>query len=279
VTNDTGFDCNTQFQVLFGGNAHLKPQESEQTSFGAVWDPFEGASLSVDWFKFDIKETIVNGISPATILNDAASLAQYSSQVQRGPVDPNFPNLPGRISNIFQTYVNLGNQHIQGLDVNARYRTPVSSYGRLTFNISGTYYILYDQQQQDGTYAGFVSSELGNAVPGVIPRWKHYATVTWDSGPWAATVANTYQSSYTDQQSDLDGNERTVGSLSLWDLQGTYTGFKNWTLTLGVKNVFDINPPVSNQQTTFQVGFDPSYYDPRARFVYASVKYSFPTNK
>ncbi|HEV8500217.1 MAG TPA: hypothetical protein VGR63_01475, partial [Casimicrobiaceae bacterium] len=45
--------------------------------------------------------------------------------------------------------------------------------------------------------------------------------------------------------------------------------------TLGVKNLFDTNPPLSNQQNTFQLGFDPSYYDPRARFVYGSVKYSF----
>ena len=37
-------------------------------------------------------------------------------------------------------------------------------------------------------------------VTGVIPRWKSYAAVTWDSGPWSATLANTYQSSYRDWQ-------------------------------------------------------------------------------
>jgi len=58
-------------------------------------------------------------------------------------------------------------------------------------------------------------------------------------------------------------------------LQGTYTGFKNWKLTLGVKNLFDKNPPLSNQQYTFQSGYDPSYYDARARFLYGSVTYSF----
>jgi iron complex outermembrane receptor protein len=112
-------------------------------------------------------------------------------------------------------------------------------------------------------------------VTGIIPRWKHYASVTWDQGPWEASLANTYQTSYTDYQVDYNGNLRTVGSMSLWDLQGKYKGFKNLELTLGVKNLFDTNPPVSNQQNTFQLGFDPSYYDPRARFVYGSVKYSF----
>ena len=51
---------------------------------------------------------------------------------------------------------------------------------------------------------------------------------------------------------------------------GTYTGFKNWKLTLGVKNLFDTDPPFTNQQNTFQLGYDPTYYDARARFVYGS---------
>jgi iron complex outermembrane receptor protein len=63
--------------------------------------------------------------------------------------------------------------------------------------------------------------------------------------------------------------------MSIWDLQGSYTGFKNWKLALGVKNMFDTNPPRSNQQGTFVVGFDPTYYDPRGRFVYGAVTYTF----
>jgi iron complex outermembrane receptor protein len=120
-----------------------------------------------------------------------------------------------------------------------------------------------------------VGTALGTVTTGVIPRWKHYASLAWERGPWSATLANTYQTSYTDQNPDLNGDPRTVGSLSLWDLQGTYAGFKDWRLTLGVKNLFDRNPPVSNQLTSFIAGFDPSYYDPRARFVYASVTYKF----
>ncbi len=58
-------------------------------------------------------------------------------------------------------------------------------------------------------------------------------------------------------------------------MYASYTGFKNWKLTLGVQNLFDKDPPFTNQQTTFQVGYDPTYYDARARFVYGSVTYSF----
>jgi len=272
VTGADGVDCNAQFSVLLGGNANLKPEESEQTSLGVVVEPIPGGTFSVDWFKINLKQAIVPGISPAAILGD---LAQFGNLVTRAVPDPNFPDLPGRITQIDQSFLNLGAMRLQGFDIEGRYRTPAQSWGRLTFNLSGTYYLRYDVQNTDGSYRGIVGTALATVTTGVIPRWKHYGSLTWDRGPWSATLAQTYQTSYTDQNPDLDGNPRTVGSLSLWDLQASYTGFRNWRLTLGVKNLFDRDPPVSNQLTSFISGFDPSYYDPRARFVYGSVSYRF----
>jgi iron complex outermembrane receptor protein len=272
VTNDTGLDCSTQFGVLFGGNANLKPEEAEQATFGIVIEPIPNASFSVDYFKINLKNAIVNGISPLTVLTN---LDQFSSLVTRGPADPNFPGLPGRITQINQLFINLGALRIQGLDIEGRYRAPAQTWGRLSLSLAGTYYLRYDAQNPDGSYTGAVGTALGTVVTGVIPRWKHYASMTWDQGPWSATLAQTFQGSYTDQGTDLDGNPRTVGSLSLWDLQGSYTGLRNVKLTLGVKNLFDRDPPKSNQASTFILGFDPSYYDPRGRFVYASVTYTF----
>jgi hypothetical protein len=54
---------------------------------------------------------------------------------------------------------------------------------------------------------------------------------------------------------------------------GSYTAFKN--LTLGVKKVFDTNPPQTNQNLTFHGGYDPNYYDARALFVYGTLRYAF----
>jgi len=264
ITHDETFDCNAQFNVLFGGNPNLKPERSEQTTAGVVFEPIPNVSFSVDWFKINLVDAITNGISPITILND---LGQFGSLVTR--------DATGHISSILQTYINLGTVKIEGIDLEGHYRTPTTSWGRISLDGSGTYYTKYDNQQSDGSYTSQVGTAYQQVVTGITPRWKQYVSATWDLGPWSATIANTYQTSYTDQQTDLDGNLRTVGSLSLWDLQGSYTGFKNLKLTLGVKNLFDENPPVSNQQSTFIVGFDPSYYDPRARFVYGQVSYRF----
>ena len=264
ITHDQTFDCNAQFNVLFGGNPNLKPEKSEQTSAGVVFEPIPNVSISADWFKITLTDAITNGISPITVLGD---LGQFGSLVTR--------DATGHITSILQTYINLGTVKIEGIDLEGHYRTPTTSWGRVSLDASGTYYTKYDNQQNDGSYVSQIGTAYQQVVTGITPRWKQYVSATWDLGPWSATIANTYQTSYIDQQTDLDGNLRKVGSLSLWDLQGSYTGFKNLKLTLGVKNLFDTNPPATNQQSTFIVGFDPSYYDPRARFVYGEVTYRF----
>ncbi|MGC1819367.1 MAG: TonB-dependent receptor, partial [Casimicrobiaceae bacterium] len=271
VTGLVGVDCKTQFPVTFGGNPNLKPQRSEQASAGVVFEPVPGGSISVDYFKLNVSDFIIDGISSDTVLADPA---KYGYLITRGPVQPAFPNLPGPITNIDSFQINLGGVRMQGLDLDLRYRAPEQSWGRLTFEIQGTYFLRYDTSNPDGTWSGGVGTAYQAANIGIIPRWKHYATLTWDRGPWSTTLAQTFQDSYTDVGSYYVPH-RTVGTMSLWDLNTTYSGFKNTKITVGVKNLFDTNPPASNQSKVFINGFDPSYYDPLARFVYASVNYKF----
>lgn len=272
VTQNIGLDCDTQFTIITGGNAALRPEKSEQATAGVLFEPNNRWSFAADYFKIRLNGAITNGIPYTTILGD---LAQYGNLVTRGPADPAFPNLPGRIQSILGTYINLGNIHIQGVDLEAHYKAPAQSWGKLRFDISGTYYTRYDAQQTDGSYLGAVSNNFGAVVSGTIPRWRHYASVTWENGPWSATLANQHQSAYRDVGLDANDNFRTVSAMSLWDVQGSYSGWKNLVFTVGAKNLLDTNPPLTNQQTTFQAGYDPSYYDARARFVYASVKVKF----
>ena len=271
VTGDT-IDCLNQFNVVFGGNSALKPQKANQWQVGFVLEPVKEFSLGVDYFDIDVKDLFSNGPSPDTILSD---LGRYGSLVTRGPVQPAFPNIPGPIVSIDQRFINLGEVRIKGFDIDARASLPPTAFGRFDLTFNGTYYQTYDVQQTDGTFAGFVANQLGSPVTGVQPRWKHYATGTWTYGPWSTTLGHSYTTSYVDVQTDAEDNPRRVGSMSLWDLYGAYTGFKNWKLVLGVKNLFDTNPPFTNQQNSFQLGYDPTVYDARARFVYGSVTYTF----
>ena len=59
----------------------------------------------------------------------------------------------------------------------------------------------------------------------------------------------------------------------MWDAQLGYHVAAGWTLAVGVKNLFDRDPPFTNQGDSFQQGYDPSYADPRGRVWYARAGY------
>jgi iron complex outermembrane receptor protein len=105
--------------------------------------------------------------------------------------------------------------------------------------------------------------------------------VNWGIGHWDLTAAQNYQRSYE----DIPGNAgdlpvpRTVSAYMTHDLQASYTGLPKLRPSFGVRNVFDEDPPYTNAggSNFFQAGYDPGYADPRGRFYYATVTFSFGT--
>ena len=187
-------------------------------------------------------------------------------------MDPAFPTLPGPIQNIFEGKQNLGDLRTSGLDVDLTYRGTDTSIGRFGLNFNGTYVAEW-QQQLDGV--NYVSGVGRNAVGEAIPRWRHYLALNWNHGPWGATLAQNFSSGYIDEKLNASNNERRVGTNEIWNAQGTYSGFRNATMTLGIKNLLDRAPPFSNQSTFGQVMYDPRYADPRGRVFYARVTLAF----
>jgi iron complex outermembrane recepter protein len=218
-------------------------------------------------------------VTPAVILAD---LTKYGALVTRGPVDPAFPNLPGPITSISQTNLNLGETRLSGIDLDTRIGVPAGEIGKFTFGLTGTYFIKYDTQNLDGTFSGGVN-QVNTTTGGVIPRWKHYLSVLLERGPWNFLVAQNWQSGYWDlpgtfeDPSDPAFHQRRVGAYETYDFQLGYTGIKDMRLKFGIKNIFNRNPPYTNAggQTSFQAGYDPQYADPRGRFVYVGVAYQF----
>jgi iron complex outermembrane receptor protein len=107
--------------------------------------------------------------------------------------------------------------------------------------------------------------------------------VGWQAGPVNVSFAQRYQPGYNDlpgtfeDPSDPAFKPRRVAAYITYDAQAAWQYNKALLLTLGVRNLTDIDPPYSNAggQTAFQSGYDPTYGDPRGRFVYGRVNYKF----
>jgi cytochrome c2 len=155
--------------ILFRlGNPELKPEKSQQTTLGFVFEPVSGTSLGMDFFQIDLKNLVSNGVPIGTILSPALQ-AQYANLVTRQATCPPSQFVPGApcpITAIDQIFVNLGETKITGFDVDARYTSPTSSWGRIKATLNGTYYIKYDASQPDGSFAGFVSNNFQAVATG-----------------------------------------------------------------------------------------------------------------
>jgi iron complex outermembrane receptor protein len=267
-----------QFNELFGGNANLTPEKSEQTSFGFVVDPVKGMSIAVDYWKINVNNMVAS-MAPQYVVNQAyAGNPAYTGLVSRDAI--------GNITSIVGTNVNSGGVKTSGIDIDARWAFLKSAtYGNFNLRLNGTYTSKYDMTLQDGTVQPSVaatvdgSGNLLNAVSqsGIIFRWKDQLTLDWKFKQFGASLTNNFQSGYYDNfRFDGVGGPQHVGAFSTWDVQGSYSGVKNLTLTAGVKNLFNRKPTdVITAGNYFQTGYDPTWYDPHGQTAYVSANYKF----
>jgi iron complex outermembrane receptor protein len=260
-------DCDFgEYPTVFGGNPDLQPETSTQATAGLVWEPIAGTSIGVDAWRIE-KDNVIGALPPDSVLEHYDVYG--ASNVIRGPIDPAYPGLPGPIRAILGYNQNLGKLTTSGVDVSLRARTSATPYGRFSLSLDGTYVHTFtatlpglDPEQSAGRYG----------VYGSVPRWRHYAQLGWRYGDWSATLAQTFQSGVVDGNPNALGEQRRVGSYSLWDVQAAWLGWRNATLTLGVRNLLDTDPPFTNSGFN---GYDPASADTRGRAYYARLSYAF----
>jgi iron complex outermembrane receptor protein len=274
-------DCNTQFTTKLGGNPNLAPETSTNYTAGAVWEPLKGFSMGLEYFYIKMKNVIGTPAEEPIFDNIVASEAA-GTLVRYAPGSVGCANnpagLPCPINYGVETNFNLNQITTSGLDINFNYISPKQDWGNITLNFQGTYTYQWDQQTQGGdvqhligTYGGGVADTVaGLGSTGAFPKWKHNANLGYSYGPWQANLNQLFVEGYLDA-----GGARDVGSYSIWGLNGSYTGFKNFTLTVGVRNLFDTDPPFTRQTQAFQIGYDPAIADPLGRFWWGSIKYAF----
>lgn len=254
--------CDQQQNIKQGGNPDLTPEKSKTYSLGIVLEPTSSVTASLDYWRIDLRDQI-SAIGEDTIYGD------YDKYKDRFVYSADGKSL----RYILALQSNLGEVHTRGVDLSLTWRLPKTSVGNFVATIDGTYVDLYEfQNEKNGPYvqnAGvFVDS-------GPVMRWRHNASVQWSTGPWSMTLAQKYMSGYVDQNNVDDKYLNNVSSYSLWSLSGSYTGFKNLSLTAGIKNLLNKEPPFTNQAYTFQRGYDPRYGDPLLRTYYIRANYKF----
>ncbi|OEZ88319.1 vitamin B12 transporter BtuB precursor [Janthinobacterium sp. HH104] len=260
-------DCAQDWDTRRYSNDKLKPERSRQFSVGLVLEPSQHWTFSADYW--NIRRTnLISEIGDDIILGN---LAKYGNLVHR--------NEDNEIDYIELRKENRGAQKAAGIDITADLHGVQTAWGRFGGHLSGTYVLGSKIQTSPGD--DFISNLNRFVTDGVVQRWRHTITLDWDSGPYSASLSNTYSSGYRDQNSAInidDGSlvkPNRVKAYTLWDMSAAYAVSQQFKLRAGIQNLFNTSPPYSNQAYFFLSGYDPSYTDPRGRRFYASANYSF----
>ncbi|MET0518139.1 MAG: TonB-dependent receptor [Burkholderiaceae bacterium] len=268
----TGTQCTAQFQVLNAGNKQLQPEKSRSATLGAVFEPVNNLSLGLDFWWVHLKQTI-DAIPQFALFNNYSAFPQlqpyfhFSAGNQLSVIS----NCPGaQCGYVDQTLQNLGKRRTNGIDLSALYKLP-TAVGTFDFSLNSTYVIKYEFQDfKDGYWV----KNVGNyGESGPIFRWQHNLSTNWRKDSFGAGVVVHFKSGYADF--DPSTHARAPSYLTT-DLFGSWAPRKDISLILGVRNLFDRDPPYTNQSDLFQAGgWDSRYADPTGRAYYVRGTYSF----
>jgi outer membrane receptor protein involved in Fe transport len=291
-----------QYNGLVGGNPNLSPEVSDTYTAGVVYQPdfIPGLNVSVDYF--DIKvDKLISGIGADIIINRCVQSLNpfFCNLVHRDAAGSLWLSPQGFITD---TTLNTGGLKTDGVDVNAGYRTDLSTFGLenwggINASFVGTYLAHRKIEPLPGDpffdCAGLYGSTCG--VPN--PKWRHKLRVTWTTpweyGEWMKNLSLSAQWRYfksvtldaysSDPQLSNPAiqyaTDKTLGSRSYLDLEANFTVRENLNFRIGVNNVFDTDPPINgagNCPTGPCNGNTwPQVYDALGRFLFIGLTADF----
>ncbi len=278
VVNSTpGTPCSAvTFNTLFGGKGDLGPETAKLYSAGVVWQPINEFSATLDWWSIKREGTIqslgVTGVN--------GFIANYGLFTDRFKRDAN-----GVLTQIDTSWINAGLTSTKGLEMSLRGTSPFMG-AKLTAGFDVSY--LLDKKSALVSGQPYGASEVGvftrSSDLGI--RWKHTAFVTYARGDWNGTLSQVYRGKYAGYVPPSVANgsyipsawDPIVKAYSIFHLTASYTGFKNLTLSAGIKNLFDKDPPYANSYDTNTgsgSSWEPRVADPRGRSFLVGAEYKF----
>lgn len=245
VTQQSVFDPVTQktYPQLTNaqGNPNLDPEEADTVTAGVVYSPsfVPGLSLSVDYYRIDIKGAIASVSAPLTLQFCVAGRTEYCPFIIRDSSQA--------ITSIITSPVNVASQLTSGWDFEVDYRRPVAA-GTLTLRALANYVPKFRQIDATGVTTNF-AGQVGDLNPGE-PKLRANLFATYEQGPFAVSANARFIGKAKLQnvwKSGVDVDDNSVPSHVTVDLTSVYkfeVRENRFELTVGVDNIFDRDPVI-----------------------------------
>ncbi|MFN7111057.1 MAG: TonB-dependent receptor domain-containing protein [Brevundimonas sp.] len=261
-----------------GADAGLAAETSTNMTVGLVIQPplpsgWGDLAFAVDYYEIEVE----NGVSRtgATQILDRC----YDSNPSEFAADAGFCRLITRDPannglTVSDSYVNLATDNVKGLDYTVRYRKDVGP-GTALFNLAITQYteisnkLFAEDPLED--YTGMIDNPEFTGTADVSYAWDKWRVrygVEWIQGT----------DSYEYYGEDPATSDYDLATDDYW-LHNTSVQYASdgWTATLGVRNLFNDNPPTISSGVYNRVGNAPLYsgYDYLGRTAFVNLTKSF----
>ncbi len=300
---DTG-DCDgNSVESVRSGGPELKPETNTNFSLGAVVEPFEGLTLTADYWH--IKQKNIVGIfgDQNQLSLDYLLRLQGSSNPNVIREDPDQDTIDtfdaanltpaGDILEVRDPYSNLFPRDIKGMDFGAYYDFEIDNIGEFNLKVNAArlkkFFQTPDPISQsiiDAVDAGTLNSAVEVASSESLirqnrrPKWRWTASARWENNGWGAGAFYRYVGDVVDTSTEFrDYPVLEVPSFKTLSLYGEYTFeeeehgiFEDVRLRFGVRNVGDKKPPVADE---FARGYFVGLHSNRGRYWYGSVRKTF----
>lgn len=287
---------NTFISQVSGGNPNIGPEESDTTTFGLVLQPrfVPGLAFSVDYFKINLDGAIAPlGGGIANTLSLCYNTVQNASSVfcQAITRDPMTGQIaaPGYVTT---TNNNTGGLKTSGVDFDANYRFSMDwgPFGDSRFDV-GANFTYTDEFTATPVQAlpaakNFCVGSFGPTCGQPIPRWKGVSRVSWRSGPATLSLRHRFIGETTVDTHLLPKRlgaafpdkatltNPTIKAQHYFDLTGAYDITEDLSVTAGVRNLFDKDPPIVGSSAPANNTFSATY-DVEGRVFFASATARF----
>lgn len=227
------------------GSKDLKPETSTQQTWGVRFMPSANQSLSADYWRISMRNTIRQ--YPANLV-----LANPLQNTQYFTLDPS-----GRLD-LLLPMVNMGSSFKSGLDLSWLYRLPTDS-GRIFIKLDTS---LYLKSEQITTPGSAPSSDLGQYSPAsgtVTPRNVSRWTLAYQHPKGAvSTTLNRVSGYISDSFSARDVQTRQITTITgmripaFWtlDVHSHYNLTPRITVKAAIANLLNQSAPISFTQNT-----------------------------
>jgi iron complex outermembrane receptor protein len=235
--------------IFTGGGPNLKSETSKAYTLGAIWTPkFIDLNVAVDYFNIQVNNEITT-LGPGSIVFACLNSVSF-------PTDPLCSlfarNASHLITAVHDNYVNIATQEDRGIDLSVRYRHSLPWDSRLTIDTQATWTFENSTLLFPGSAKVESNGTIGN------PDFTSLTNLRIDHGPWTAfwSVQWIGRSSAL----SLAGSDTNAAGTQLFKIRTEATAyhslslrrdFKDWSLLIGVRNIFDERPP---SLTTVNVG-------------------------